>query len=62
MASASALEHVLGHLSWYIAIFGSFTSSDFLAMVMVAAFRYVLKLARARLQVEAVPPSKVACQ
>ncbi len=59
MASASALEHVLGHLSWYIAIFGSFTSSVFLGMVMVAACRYVLNSRRARLQVEAVPPSQL---
>ena len=40
-AGAGQAEHVVRHLLWYIAIFGSFTSTVFLGMVVVAVFRYV---------------------
>jgi ceramide glucosyltransferase len=39
-AGATLVEHFTRHLSWYIAIFGSFTSTIFLAMALVAALRY----------------------
>src|SRR5690349_22010545 len=34
------LEHFTGHLLWYLAIFGSFTSTVFLALAGLAAIRY----------------------
>lgn len=40
------LDQSVRHLLWYIAIFGSFTSTIFLGMVVVAAFRYVLNTRR----------------
>ena len=52
---AGAGEHVLRQLLWFIAIFGSFTSTVFLAMVIVATFRYVAERAQPGRQVLAVP-------
>ena len=46
MAETAVLEQSVRHLLWYIAIFGSFTSTIFLGMVVVAAFRYVLHARR----------------
>ena len=48
-------EHFLRHLLWYIAIFGSFTSTIFFAMVMVAMFRYVRTSNAGRRKALAVP-------
>jgi len=36
----AVVENFTRHLSWYIAIFGSFTSTIFLGMAVVAAMRY----------------------
>ncbi len=41
MAETAVLEQSVRHLLWYIAIFGSFTSTVFLGMVVAAAFRYL---------------------
>jgi ceramide glucosyltransferase len=40
-AGAVAVGHFGRHLLWYIAILGSFTSSIFFAMAVIAAFRYL---------------------
>jgi ceramide glucosyltransferase len=58
---AGAGQHLLRQLLWFIAIFGSFTSTVFLAMVMVAAFRYMMRARRARQTalegpIEVLPP------
>ena len=45
---AGAGQHLLRQLLWFLAIFGSFTSTVFLVMVIVAAFRYVAGARRAR--------------
>ncbi len=42
MADTAVLEQSFRHLLWYLAILGSFTSTIFLGMVVVATFRYVL--------------------
>lgn len=41
VASAGHVEHSARHFLWYVAVFGSFTSTVFLGLVMVAALRYV---------------------
>jgi ceramide glucosyltransferase len=46
MADTALVEQSVRHLLWYVAIFGSFTSTIFFGMVMVAAFRYVLHTRR----------------
>ena len=56
---AGAGEHFLRHLLWYIAVFGSFTSTVFFAMVMVALFRYVRKTRTGRRNALAVPLEKL---
>jgi ceramide glucosyltransferase len=53
---AGAGEHVLRHLLWFTAIFGSFTSTVFLVMVLVATFRHLAGARKARQKVLAVPP------
>jgi ceramide glucosyltransferase len=55
-AGAGQAEHALRHLLWYIAIFGSFTSTVFLGMVLVAVFRYVRTSRKLQQQALAVPP------
>jgi ceramide glucosyltransferase len=52
---AGAGELFLRHLLRYIAVFGSFTSTVFLAMVMVALFRYVRKARTGRREALAIP-------
>ncbi len=42
MADTAFVDQSVRHLLWYTAIFGSFTSTIFFGMVVVAAFRYVL--------------------
>ncbi len=42
MADTAFVDQSVRQLLWYTAIFGSFTSTIFLGMVVVAAFRYVL--------------------
>jgi ceramide glucosyltransferase len=52
---ATLVEHFSRHLLWYIALFGSFTSTIFLGMALVAALRYALKARGARQQMLLVP-------
>lgn len=47
LASAAHVEHSARHLLWYLAVFGSFTSTVFLGLAIVAALRYV-QVARLR--------------
>ncbi len=61
MADTTVFEQSVRHLLWYIAIFGSFTSTIFLGMVVVATSRYVLHTRRAGKQLrstssENLPP------
>src|SRR5579862_4611954 len=61
---ATLVEHFSRHLLWYVAIFGSFTSTIFLAMALIAALRYALVARRARratllLGMESLPPVTV---
>jgi ceramide glucosyltransferase len=55
MAGAISTGHSWRHLLWYIAIFGSFTSTIFLGMVIVAALRYVRRSRRRQQEVLSVP-------
>lgn len=48
----------LEHLLLYAAIFGTFTSTIFFAMVLVAACRYVLQARKRRLQAKSFPERK----
>jgi ceramide glucosyltransferase len=50
-AGAGIAEHVIRQLLWYLAIFGSFTSTVFLGMVLVAVSRYVRISRKERQQV-----------
>ena len=54
-AAADVVEHVVRHVAWYLAIFGSFTSTIFLGMVIVAALRYTSRSRVARREALAVP-------
>ncbi len=54
VASAGSVPHLARQLLWFIAVFGSFTSTIFLGMVIVAVGRYLLKSRRARRQVDSV--------
>jgi ceramide glucosyltransferase len=54
-AEATLVEHFTRHLSWYLAIFGSFTSSIFLGMALLAAFRYTRNARLSRQQAASVP-------
>ena len=53
-AGATVVEHFTRHLLWYIAFFGSFTSTIFLAMALLAAFRYLRNSHRLHEQAGAV--------
>jgi len=53
-AGAALVEYFTRHLSWYLAIFGSFTSTIFLGMALLAARRYRRNSARLRQQVASV--------
>jgi ceramide glucosyltransferase len=52
---ATLVEHLARHLLWYIAFFGSLTSTIFLAMALVAARRYTRSSYRSRRQAGVVP-------
>jgi ceramide glucosyltransferase len=54
VAGAGFLEHSARHLLWYLAVFGSFTSTVYFGMVMVAAFRYG-RVSRLQARAEAAP-------
>jgi len=56
VAGAGHVQSSAWHLLWYIAIFGSFTSSVFFVMVMVAAFRYARKARQLQSQAQTFPP------
>jgi len=56
---ASLLEHFSRHLLWYAAIFGSFTSTVFLGMALVAALRYWLRARGLRQATASVPPENL---
>jgi ceramide glucosyltransferase len=43
MADTASIEQSVRLLLWYLAIFGSFTSTVFLGMVVTATFRYLLR-------------------
>jgi len=49
------MEHVSRYLLWYVAIFGSLTSTIFLGMALVAALRYSMRSRRGRDQASSVP-------
>ena len=53
VAGAGFLEHPARHLLWYLAVFGSFTSTVYFGMVMIAAFRYGQLSRRLRARAEA---------
>lgn len=57
IAAAASVQHLLGHLLWYIAIFGSFTSTVFFGMVLVAMLRYLLRSRKAHAEI-GVPASE----
>jgi ceramide glucosyltransferase len=59
MADTAVLEQSFQHLLWYIAILGSFTSTIFLGMVVVATFRYVLHTRRAGKQLSSTSPENL---
>ncbi len=54
-AGGILLEHFSRHLLWYVAVFGSFTSTIFLGMALVAARRYSRRSRSSRQQAAAVP-------
>jgi ceramide glucosyltransferase len=58
-AGAGTAEPLIRHLLWYAAIFGSFTSTVFFGMVMVAAFRYIRTSRKGREQVLSVPTGRL---
>ena len=55
--SAVLVGHSARHVLWYLALFGSLTSTVFFAMVMVATRRYVRSARQLRAQAQAVPPN-----
>ncbi|MFZ0794164.1 MAG: glycosyltransferase, partial [Candidatus Korobacteraceae bacterium] len=55
VVGAGFLQHSARHLLWYLAVFGSFTSTVYFGMVMVAAFRYRQLSRRLRAQAQATP-------
>jgi ceramide glucosyltransferase len=55
VATAGLLEHSVRHLLWYLALFGSFTSTIYFGMVMMAAFRYGQMSRRLRAEAQAIP-------
>src|SRR5208283_1501448 len=54
-AGGILLEHFSRHLLWYAAVFGSFTSTIFLGMALVAALRYSRRSRSSRQQAAAIP-------
>lgn len=59
MADAALLGQSGWNLLWYLAILGTFTSTIFLGMVIVAAFRYGLNTRRARTQASTAAPQNL---
>ncbi len=55
VAGTILVEHFTRQLSWYLAVFGSFTSTIFLGMALVAALRYMRQSRLSRLQAVSVP-------
>ena len=55
VAGAGLLEHSARHLLWYLAVFGSFTSTVYFGMVMMAAFRYRQLSRRLRTRAQTTP-------
>ena len=55
VASVGHVLYPVRHLFWYLALFGSFTSTIFFGMVVVAACRYALRSRRARDRALAFP-------
>jgi len=55
VAGAGFLEHSARHLLWYLAVFGSFTSTVYFGMVTVAAFRYGRLSRRLGARAQAIP-------
>ena len=53
------LEHSAQHFLWYMAVFGSFTSTVFFGMVVVASCRYLRSSRRLQAQVEATSPQSL---
>jgi len=56
---AILMGHLFRHLLWYIAVFGSFTSTIFLAMAVAAALRYFLRSRRRRVAADAVAAERL---
>ena len=56
MAGAAVVGHFSRHLLWYVAILGSFTSTVFLGMAVVAAVRFSGNSRRARRQALSLSP------
>ena len=55
-AEAALVEHFSRHFLWYVAIFGSFTSTIFLGMAILAARRYTRNSRHVRAEAAAVAP------
>ncbi len=53
-AGATLVEHLFRHLLWYLAFFGSLTSTIFLAMALIAALRHERKARRLHQQTDSV--------
>jgi ceramide glucosyltransferase len=58
-AAAAIVEHISRHLLWYVAILGSFTSTVFLGLAMVAALRFTGNARRARQEAVSLPPESL---
>jgi len=54
-ASAGPLEHFARHLLWFVALFGSLTSTVFFGMVMVAIRRYLRRSRGLQAETQATP-------
>jgi len=59
VAGTTLVEHFTRHLPWYLAVFGSFTSTIFLGMALIAALRYTRYARAARQHAGAVPPESL---
>jgi ceramide glucosyltransferase len=59
VAGPTLVEHFTRHALWYLAIFGSFTSTIFLGMAIAAALRYTRYSRVAQEQAASVPPESL---
>ena len=59
MAGTILVEHFTRYLTWYLVVFGSFTSTMFLGMALVAALRYRRNCRQLRGQATSVPPESL---